>query len=59
MEEETALHNPIMPTVVRPPKHAAPEANQNNPLTQNMVEYLSDTLWRGEEMYYYYYHTLL
>ncbi|KAG8014015.1 putative cation-transporting ATPase 13A3 [Nibea albiflora] len=35
-EEETALHNPIMPTVVRPPKHAAPEANQNNPLTQNM-----------------------
>lgn len=36
-EEETALHNPIMPTVVRPPKHAVPEANQNNPLTQNMV----------------------
>uniref|UniRef100_UPI0037E71000 polyamine-transporting ATPase 13A3-like n=1 Tax=Semicossyphus pulcher TaxID=241346 RepID=UPI0037E71000 len=35
-EEETALHNPIMPTVVRPPKHIAPEANQNNPLTQNM-----------------------
>ncbi|XP_070775193.1 polyamine-transporting ATPase 13A3-like [Enoplosus armatus] len=35
-EEETALHNPIMPTVVRPPKHTAPEANQNNPLTQNM-----------------------
>ncbi|TKS80093.1 putative cation-transporting ATPase 13A3 [Collichthys lucidus] len=35
-EEETALHNPIMPTVVRPPKHAVPEANQNNPLTQNM-----------------------
>ncbi|XP_040910771.1 probable cation-transporting ATPase 13A3 isoform X2 [Toxotes jaculatrix] len=32
-EEETALHNPIMPTVVRPPKLAAPEANQNNPLT--------------------------
>uniref|UniRef100_A0AAX7UF54 Polyamine-transporting ATPase 13A3 n=1 Tax=Astatotilapia calliptera TaxID=8154 RepID=A0AAX7UF54_ASTCA len=24
-EEETALHNPIMPTVVRPPKHIAPE----------------------------------
>ncbi|KAM9349952.1 polyamine-transporting ATPase 13A3-like [Symphorus nematophorus] len=35
-EEETALHNPIMPTVVRPPKHSVPEANQNNPLTQNM-----------------------
>uniref|UniRef100_A0A671XJQ2 ATPase 13A3 n=1 Tax=Sparus aurata TaxID=8175 RepID=A0A671XJQ2_SPAAU len=24
-EEETALHNPIMPTVVRPPKHTVPE----------------------------------
>uniref|UniRef100_A0A3B4XTS7 ATPase 13A3 n=1 Tax=Seriola lalandi dorsalis TaxID=1841481 RepID=A0A3B4XTS7_SERLL len=36
-EEETALHNPIMPTVVRPPKHADPEANQNNLLTQNMI----------------------
>uniref|UniRef100_A0A8C4DKZ7 Polyamine-transporting ATPase 13A3 n=1 Tax=Dicentrarchus labrax TaxID=13489 RepID=A0A8C4DKZ7_DICLA len=24
-EEETALHNPIMPTVVRPPKHNVPE----------------------------------
>ncbi|XP_076600171.1 polyamine-transporting ATPase 13A3-like [Chaetodon auriga] len=35
-EEETALHNPIMPTVVHPPKHTVPEANQNNPLTQNM-----------------------
>ncbi|XP_041659728.1 probable cation-transporting ATPase 13A3 [Cheilinus undulatus] len=35
-EEETALHNPIMPTVVRPPKHFSPETNQNNPLTQNM-----------------------
>nr|XP_019958091.1 PREDICTED: probable cation-transporting ATPase 13A3 isoform X1 [Paralichthys olivaceus]XP_019958100.1 PREDICTED: probable cation-transporting ATPase 13A3 isoform X1 [Paralichthys olivaceus] len=35
-EEETALHNPIMPTVVRPPKHVVPEANQNNPLAQNM-----------------------
>uniref|UniRef100_A0A671XJV7 Polyamine-transporting ATPase 13A3 n=1 Tax=Sparus aurata TaxID=8175 RepID=A0A671XJV7_SPAAU len=35
-EEETALHNPIMPTVVRPPKHTVPEANQNNPLTQKM-----------------------
>ncbi|XP_022610615.1 probable cation-transporting ATPase 13A3 [Seriola dumerili] len=35
-EEETALHNPIMPTVVRPPKHADPEANQNDLLTQNM-----------------------
>uniref|UniRef100_A0A665U6L9 Polyamine-transporting ATPase 13A3 n=1 Tax=Echeneis naucrates TaxID=173247 RepID=A0A665U6L9_ECHNA len=29
-EEETALHNPIMPTVVRPPKHPVPEANQND-----------------------------
>ncbi|KAM8850920.1 polyamine-transporting ATPase 13A3-like isoform 4-T4 [Spinachia spinachia] len=29
-EEETALHNPIMPTVVRPPTHSVPEANQNN-----------------------------
>uniref|UniRef100_A0A4W6FKM1 Polyamine-transporting ATPase 13A3 n=1 Tax=Lates calcarifer TaxID=8187 RepID=A0A4W6FKM1_LATCA len=36
-EEETALHNPIMPTVVRPPKHAIPEASQSNPLTQNMI----------------------
>uniref|UniRef100_A0A3B4U992 Polyamine-transporting ATPase 13A3 n=1 Tax=Seriola dumerili TaxID=41447 RepID=A0A3B4U992_SERDU len=36
-EEETALHNPIMPTVVRPPKHADPEANQNDLLTQNMI----------------------
>ncbi|XP_047446423.1 polyamine-transporting ATPase 13A3-like isoform X2 [Mugil cephalus] len=35
-EEETALHNPIMPTVVRPPKPSVPEANQNNPLAQNM-----------------------
>ncbi|XP_032388414.1 probable cation-transporting ATPase 13A3 isoform X4 [Etheostoma spectabile] len=35
-EEETALHNPIMPTVVRPPKHSIPEASQKNPLTQNM-----------------------
>eukprot|EP00064_Thunnus_orientalis_P008781 superscaffoldBa00001070_g8804 len=35
-EEETALHNPIMPTVVRPPKQVVPEANQNNPLTQNL-----------------------
>ncbi|KAK5859455.1 hypothetical protein PBY51_021010 [Eleginops maclovinus] len=35
-EEETALHNPIMPTVVRPPKQYVPEANQNNSLTQNM-----------------------
>uniref|UniRef100_A0A8D3C513 Polyamine-transporting ATPase 13A3 n=1 Tax=Scophthalmus maximus TaxID=52904 RepID=A0A8D3C513_SCOMX len=31
-EEETALHNPIMPTVVRPPNYVVPEANQNNPL---------------------------
>uniref|UniRef100_A0AAQ4Q6W2 Polyamine-transporting ATPase 13A3 n=1 Tax=Gasterosteus aculeatus aculeatus TaxID=481459 RepID=A0AAQ4Q6W2_GASAC len=29
-EEETALHNPIMPTVVRPPKH--------NPLTHSTVQ---------------------
>ncbi|XP_076000643.1 polyamine-transporting ATPase 13A3-like [Genypterus blacodes] len=35
-EEETALHNPIMPTVVRPLKQIAPEAKQNVPLTQNM-----------------------
>ncbi|XP_034469935.1 probable cation-transporting ATPase 13A3 isoform X1 [Hippoglossus hippoglossus] len=35
-EEETALHNPLMPTVVRPPKHVVLEANQNNPLAQNM-----------------------
>ncbi|XP_029309994.1 probable cation-transporting ATPase 13A3 isoform X2 [Cottoperca gobio] len=35
-EEETALHNPIMPTVVRPPKHCVPGANQNDLLTQNM-----------------------
>ncbi|XP_035488962.2 polyamine-transporting ATPase 13A3 isoform X1 [Scophthalmus maximus] len=35
-EEETALHNPIMPTVVRPPNYVVPEANQNNPLAQNM-----------------------
>ncbi|XP_042354316.1 polyamine-transporting ATPase 13A3-like isoform X2 [Plectropomus leopardus] len=34
-EEETALHNPIMPTVVRPPKHFVPEAIHNSPLTQN------------------------
>uniref|UniRef100_A0A8C7UI40 Polyamine-transporting ATPase 13A3 n=1 Tax=Oncorhynchus mykiss TaxID=8022 RepID=A0A8C7UI40_ONCMY len=27
-EEETALHNPIMPTVVRPPKQVLPEVNQ-------------------------------
>ncbi|XP_071379354.1 polyamine-transporting ATPase 13A3-like [Centroberyx affinis] len=35
-EEETALHNPIMPTVVRPPKQVQPEANQNITLTHNM-----------------------
>ncbi|XP_056148990.1 LOW QUALITY PROTEIN: polyamine-transporting ATPase 13A3-like [Lampris incognitus] len=35
-EEETALHNPIMPTVVRPPKLIHSEANQNIALTQNM-----------------------
>uniref|UniRef100_A0A8C4DR83 P-type ATPase A domain-containing protein n=1 Tax=Dicentrarchus labrax TaxID=13489 RepID=A0A8C4DR83_DICLA len=26
VKEETALHNPIMPTVVRPPKHNVPES---------------------------------
>ncbi|XP_058492092.1 polyamine-transporting ATPase 13A3-like isoform X1 [Solea solea] len=36
IEEETALHNPIMPTVVRPPKHVIPEADQSNPSAQNM-----------------------
>ncbi|CAN9503180.1 unnamed protein product [Ophioblennius macclurei] len=35
-EEETALHNPIMPTVVRPPKHNIPQTTQNNVLPQNM-----------------------
>ncbi|KAM4551196.1 polyamine-transporting ATPase 13A3-like isoform 1-T1 [Odontesthes bonariensis] len=35
-EEETALHNRLMPTVVRPPKHSVAEANQNNPPAQNM-----------------------
>eukprot|EP00066_Takifugu_rubripes_P025642 XP_011614908.1 PREDICTED: probable cation-transporting ATPase 13A3 isoform X1 [Takifugu rubripes] len=35
-EEETSLHNPIMPTVVRPPKNSSPEANQKNSLDQNM-----------------------
>ncbi|XP_029931179.1 probable cation-transporting ATPase 13A3 isoform X2 [Myripristis murdjan] len=35
-EEETALHNPIMPTVVRPPKQAHLEANQNIRPTQNV-----------------------
>ncbi|KAI3375135.1 hypothetical protein L3Q82_021654 [Scortum barcoo] len=44
-EEETALHNPIMPTVVRPPKHIVPEANQNTPLTQNMVHLLFVSLF--------------
>ncbi|XP_030015229.1 probable cation-transporting ATPase 13A3 [Sphaeramia orbicularis] len=34
-EEETALHNPIMPTVVRPPNQVIPETNQNDPLTEN------------------------
>nr|XP_054590406.1 polyamine-transporting ATPase 13A3 isoform X3 [Nothobranchius furzeri] len=28
-EDETALHNPLMPTVVRPPKSPKAEANQN------------------------------
>uniref|UniRef100_A0A669CK24 ATPase 13A3 n=1 Tax=Oreochromis niloticus TaxID=8128 RepID=A0A669CK24_ORENI len=40
-EEETALHNPIMPTVVRPPKHIAPESHQSNPLTQSMFPFSS------------------
>ncbi|CAL8281134.1 unnamed protein product [Lota lota] len=35
-EEETALHNPIMPTVVRPLKHVLPEANQNFTLSETM-----------------------
>uniref|UniRef100_A0A4W5MDL8 Polyamine-transporting ATPase 13A3 n=1 Tax=Hucho hucho TaxID=62062 RepID=A0A4W5MDL8_9TELE len=35
-EEETALHNPIMPTVVRPPKQVLPEVNQKVNLAQNM-----------------------
>ncbi|XP_053738745.1 polyamine-transporting ATPase 13A3-like isoform X1 [Synchiropus splendidus] len=35
-EEETALHNPIMPTVVRPPRQVIPEANQNDPHTENL-----------------------
>ncbi|KAK0138247.1 putative cation-transporting ATPase 13A3 [Merluccius polli] len=35
-EEETALHNPIMPTVVRPPKHALSEANENIKLSETM-----------------------
>ncbi|XP_045907521.1 polyamine-transporting ATPase 13A3-like isoform X2 [Micropterus dolomieu] len=33
-EEETALHNPIMPTVVRPPKHNILEGNQNMELSE-------------------------
>ncbi|XP_029971681.1 probable cation-transporting ATPase 13A3 isoform X2 [Salarias fasciatus] len=35
-EEETALHNPIMPTVVRPPKHSSPQTTQNDALPQNV-----------------------
>ncbi|XP_010902495.1 probable cation-transporting ATPase 13A3 isoform X2 [Esox lucius] len=35
-EEETALHNPIMPTVVRPPKQVLPEVNQEVSLAENM-----------------------
>uniref|UniRef100_A0A8C5FQ55 Probable cation-transporting ATPase 13A3 n=1 Tax=Gadus morhua TaxID=8049 RepID=A0A8C5FQ55_GADMO len=35
-EEETALHNPIMPTVVRPPKHLVSEAQQNFTLSETM-----------------------
>ncbi|XP_062337237.1 polyamine-transporting ATPase 13A3-like isoform X3 [Osmerus eperlanus] len=35
-EEETALHNPIMPTVVRPPKQGAPGASQSASPSQNM-----------------------
>ncbi|XP_021171298.2 probable cation-transporting ATPase 13A3 isoform X2 [Fundulus heteroclitus] len=34
-EEETALHNPLMPTVVRPPKQTVPEDSQNHPQVQN------------------------
>ncbi|XP_026168470.1 probable cation-transporting ATPase 13A3 isoform X3 [Mastacembelus armatus] len=35
-EEETALHNPIMPTVVRPPKPSVHKTNQTSPETQSM-----------------------
>ncbi|XP_034038436.1 probable cation-transporting ATPase 13A3 [Thalassophryne amazonica] len=34
-EEETALHNPVMPTVVRPPKQLICETNQNITLTEH------------------------
>ncbi|XP_024908394.1 probable cation-transporting ATPase 13A3 isoform X2 [Cynoglossus semilaevis] len=36
-EEETALHNPIMPTVVRPPKHILPETSLNHHLSESML----------------------
>ncbi|XP_061588580.1 polyamine-transporting ATPase 13A3-like isoform X2 [Cololabis saira] len=35
-EEETAIHNQLMPTVVQPPKHMVAESNQNGPPAQNM-----------------------
>lgn len=40
-EEETALHNPIMPTVVRPPKHILPETSLNHHLSESMVQHFS------------------
>lgn len=33
-QEETALHNPIMPTVVRPPNHVVTETDVNTNLTE-------------------------
>ncbi|XP_072297890.1 polyamine-transporting ATPase 13A3-like [Eucyclogobius newberryi] len=33
-QEETALHNPIMPTVVRPPNHVAKETDLSDHLTE-------------------------
>ncbi|XP_043989033.1 polyamine-transporting ATPase 13A3-like isoform X4 [Gambusia affinis] len=35
-EEETALHNPLMPTVVRPPKRAVTRDGQSQSQVQNM-----------------------
>ncbi|PWA17582.1 hypothetical protein CCH79_00011217, partial [Gambusia affinis] len=35
-EEETALHNPLMPTVVRPPKRAVTGDDQSQSQVQNM-----------------------
>ncbi|XP_037837958.1 probable cation-transporting ATPase 13A3 isoform X2 [Kryptolebias marmoratus] len=37
-EEETALHNLLMPTVVRPPKHSMAEANQNQQVQHKSCE---------------------